>query len=276
MLPFFLFLRLYFQNKMNYALVTGGCSGIGFAYASVLAEQGYDVLIVSNKESENEIAANRLKEHYHVDVRTYAIDLARVDAAQELFDFCRREAMVVEVLVNNAGMFYFDLITQVPLARTAAMLELHITTPALLCALFGGEMKKRGKGYILNAASICAWMQFPGLAVYANSKLFLKGFTRSLASEFNDFGVNVCAVCPGAVDTDLYNLTPEIRKKCRRWGVMLSPEQVARKGVKALLKGKVWYVPGKINFLFIFLVKIAPHSFINFLKRKLKLFTKNA
>jgi short-subunit dehydrogenase len=261
---------------MDYALVTGGCSGIGFAYASVLAEKGYNILIVSNQEEENEKAAAQLRDSYHVEVHALYADLAHEKAAQQLFDTCQREGWIVEVLVNNAGMFYFDLITEQPLARTAAMVELHITTPTLLCALFGSEMKKHGKGYILNASSITAWKSFPGLAVYGTSKRYIKAFSRSLADELNDFGVKVCAVCPGAVDTALYNLSPEVRRRCRRWGVMLSPEAVARKGVKALFKGKVCYVPGCINYLFIFLFLILPHWLINFLKRKFKLFTKSA
>ena len=264
------------HKNMNYALVTGGSSGIGFAYASVLAKKGYNILIVSNQEEENEKSATQLREKFGVDVRTLFADLAHEDSAQQVFDFCQREGIQVDVLVNNAGMYYFDLITQQPLAKTAAMVQLNMTTPTLLCALFGAEMKKRGTGYILNASSITAWMEFPGLAVYGNSKRYLKGFSRSLASEFNDFGVKVCAVCPGAVDTSLYNLSPEVRRRCRRWGVMLSPEAVARKGVKALFKGRVICVPGRINYLFLFLVKLIPHWFVNFLKRKLKLFTKNA
>ena len=261
---------------MNYALVTGGCSGIGFAYASVLAEKGYNILIVSNQEEENKKAAAQLREKYAVEVHTVYADLAHEEAAQQLFDRCQSEGWQVEVLINNAGMFYFDLITQQPLARTAAMVELHVTTPTLLSTLFGGEMKKQGKGYILNASSITAWKSFPGLAVYGNSKLYIKGFSRSLATEMNDYGVKVCAVCPGAVDTSLYNLSPEVRRRCRRWGVMLSPEAVARKGVKALFKGKARCVPGRINYLFIFLFLLLPHGLINFLKRKLKLFTKSA
>lgn len=259
---------------MDYALVTGGCSGIGFAYASVLAEKGYNLIIVSNQEEANETAAVQLREKHAVDVRTLYADLSHTDSAQQVFDFCQREGCRVEVLVNNAGMFYFDMITQQPLARTNAMVQLHMATPTLLCALFGKEMKERGKGYILNASSISAWISYPGLAVYANSKLYVKGFSHSLASELNDYGVKVCAVCPGAVDTALYNLSPELRRKCRRWGIMLSPEAVARKGVKALFRGKVCYIPGGINYFFIFLTMLVPHRFVNFLKRKLKLFTK--
>lgn len=261
---------------MKYALITGGCSGIGFAYASVLAQKGYNIIMVSNQEEANIKAANILRETYDIEVRPLYVDLSHEDAAQKLYDTCQLEDWQVEVLVNNAGMFYFDLITQQPLSRTAAMVQLHITTPTILCTLFGNEMKKRGKGYILNASSITAWLSYPGLAVYANSKLYIKGFSRSLASELNDFGVKVCAVCPGAVDTALYNLPPKLRHKCLRWGIMMSPERVAHKGVKALFKGKVSYIPGNINYFFLFLTMLIPHKFVNFLKRKLKLFTKSA
>lgn len=256
---------------MNYALITGGSSGIGLAFAKQLALRSYNLILVSNREEENVKVSQELFLDFQVDIRYFTIDLAHPQAAQQTFIFCQNNNLYVEVLINNAGFFFFDTITNDNLARTDAMVQLHITTPTLLCALFGREMKKRKKGYILNVSSVTSWTPYPCIAVYAASKRYIKNFSRSIAYELNDFGVKVSAVCPSAVDTNLYNLSPFFRKRLLRWNIMYSPETLAKKSIKALFKGKVIYIPGFLNRLIIIVVSILPPPLINFIKRKAKL-----
>lgn len=254
----------------NYALVTGGSSGIGFAYASRLASEGYNIIIVSNREDLNLLSTEQIKKKYPVDICYITKDLTELQSAQEIFDFCQNNAYEVEVLVNNAGMFYFSSLVNMPIEINAKTTLLHVCTPTLLCSLFGNEMKKRNKGYILNASSICAWIPYPTVSIYGASKRYIKDLSNSLYFELGEFGVKVCAVCPGAVDTDLYNLSPELRQKLLKWGIMHSADFVAKKGINALFGGKSKCVPGKINFLFIFLVKITPDFIIKLIVKKYK------
>lgn len=253
---------------MSYALITGGSSGIGFCYAQLLAAKKFDIIIVSNQEELNQEACKRLESQFSVHIQYVTIDLASPEAAQQLFDYCQNHAWNVEVLINNAGMFFFNTLTKSTINQSNKMIQLHITTPSLLCALFGNEMKKEHHGYILNTSSLCAWTPYPTIVVYSSTKRYLKEFSRALAFELNMFGVRVCAVCPGAVDTDLYNLPVATRKKLCRWGIMQSPEQIARKGVKALFKEKKLVIPGAINYLFLFFIKIAPNFVIDIIKKK--------
>ena len=167
-------------------------------------------------------------------------------------------------------MFYFSSLVNMPLDINTKTTLLHVYTPTLLCSLFGNEMKKRKKGYILNVSSICAWIPYPTVSIYAASKRYLKDLSNAMYFELKEYGVKVCAVCPGAVDTDLYNLTPQLRKKYRRWGIMHSTDFVAKKGIKALFDGKSKYIPGKINYLFIFLAKITPDFIIKLIVKKYK------
>ena len=140
-----------------FALVTGGSSGIGFAYAQEWARKGYNILIVSNREDLNTEAQNQLQSLFPEQrILTRYQDLTSENAAQELFDWCERENLIVEVLVNNAGMFYFGAAVEKPMALSHKMTMLHSTTPADLCILFGKKMKERQCGYILNASSITA------------------------------------------------------------------------------------------------------------------------
>ena len=253
----------------TFALVTGGSSGIGFAYAVEWARKGYNIFIVSNNEDLNRDAVARLHNLFK-ELRIISLykDLSHPLAAQELFNYCKSENIEVEVLVNNAGMFYFGAAVDKPVESSATMTALHCNTPVTLCILFGNEMKRRGRGYVINASSITAFMCFPTIAVYQASKAFLYKFSKGLAFELSHYGVQVCCVCPGAVDTDLYNLPLKIRKILRSMGIMLTPEQVAKRGVKAVLRGRKVKIPGLINYVFISLCFLIPDFIINIIKKK--------
>lgn len=254
---------------MAYALVTGGSSGIGYAYADELAQKGYNILIVSNREDLNQSAQASLRQkHSDINIDVLYADLTEADAPQRLLDYCHEREFEVEVLVNNAGMFYFGAVVDHPAKLTEKMVLLHNYAPASLCALFGAEMKARHKGYILNASSITAYMDFPTIAAYEASKAFLLKFSKALSYELGHYGVKVCAVCPGAVDTDLYNLSPNLRKWLCRFGIMLKPRQVAHRGVRALFHGRKRKVPGLINHFFIFCCLLLPGFVVNLVKKK--------
>ena len=254
---------------MKYALITGGSSGIGLAYADALAARGYNTLIVSNRDDLNAEAQKTLQaKHPNTTVSTLMADLAVAGAGQQLFDYCHEHDMDIEVLVNNAGMFYFGAVVEKPIALTNKMLQLHVTTPTDLCVLFGKEMKDKEHGYILNAGSIAGFMSFPTIAAYESSKSYLVKFSRALAFELSHYGVKVCCVCPGAVDTDLYNLSSNLRKWLCRIGVMLKPHQIANRGLRALFHGRKRKIPGCINYFFLLCCFLLPGFIINMVKKK--------
>lgn len=256
-------------KKNTFALITGGSSGIGYAYAEEWARKGYNILIVSNREDLNAESERRLKAQFpEQEIKSRFQDLASPNAGQELYDFCVSENLIVEVLVNNAGMYYFGAVVENPMMRSHTMNMLHCVTPTDLCTLFGKAMKDRGKGYILNASSITAFMSVPAIAVYEASKSYLFKFTKALHTELSHYGVKVCCVCPGAVDTDLYNLPTKTRKWLRTIGIMLSPAQVAKRGVRATLHGRKVKIPGPINYFFLFMLFLVPGFVIDLVKKK--------
>lgn len=257
------------SKKDIFALITGGSSGIGYAYAEEWARKGYNILIVSNREDLNAEAQNKLQSQFpEQQIRIRYQDLALPEAAQELYDFCVSENLIIEVLVNNAGMFYFGAAVEKPATLSQKMTMLHCNTPMNLCILFGKAMKDRGNGYILNASSITAFMSFPTIAVYQATKAFLLKFSKGIHYELSHYGVNVCCVCPGAVDTDLYNLPVKLRKRLRAIGVMLSPAQIAHRGVRATLHNRKVKIPGAINYFFLLLCFLLPGFVINLVKKK--------
>jgi len=152
------------------------------------------------------------------------------------------------------------------------MLDLHVRTVTLMCHYFGGAMKKRGKGYILNMSSMSAWMPFPGITIYAASKSYLHQFSVALRDELFDSGVSVTVVCPGAVATDLYNLSDRYKRLAIRLGIMMRPETLARKALRAMFARRRRIIPGALNHLFIPLMQLLPSPLVRLIKRKSKLY----
>ena len=208
------------QRPTPLALVTGASSGIGYQYARLLAEKGYDLLLVSNEEIRIAEVARELRRQFGVRADGLCRDLSLADAADSLFEYTRQQGFEVEVLVNNAGVFFFDDLTETDSRRIERMIGLHVQTVTMLCRYFGAAMKARGKGYILNMSSMSAGMPFPGISVYAATKSYLKQFSKAIHNELYDYGVRVTAVCPGAVATDLYNLSGHYQRLGLRLGIL--------------------------------------------------------
>ena len=245
-----------------WALITGASSGIGYCYAEELASRGYPLVVVSNEEAALCKAADRLARQYGVEICPIPMDLATADAADRLYEACRERNIRIDVLVNNAGMYRFGETLDIDSGFTTKMLALHVLTPTRLCLLFGQDMRRQRHGYILNMSSVTAWLAYPGINVYGATKRYLRNFSRGLHTELRDYGVYVTAVCPGAVDTDLYNLNEKLRRRLVRSGIMLPPGKLARKAVRALFRGKAVLVPGLLNRLALPLIGLTPHGLI--------------
>ena len=260
------------QKEGAMALVTGASSGIGLAYARELARRGYDLLLVSNEQERIGTVAEELAAAFGVKTIPLCMDLARSEAARELYDYCEREKLQIGILVNNAGIFFFDDLTEVAPERIETMLLLHIRTVTLLCRYFGAAMKARGKGYILNMSSMSAGMPFPGISVYAATKSYLKQFSKAIHNELYDYGVRVTAVCPGAVATDLYNLSGHYQRLGLRLGILMKPERLACKGLRAMFARRDYILPGAVNRFFVLALYLLPVQLIYYIKEHTKLY----
>ncbi len=233
----------------GYALVTGGSSGIGECYAYRLAEAGWGVIIVSNRHDENSRVVKAITSRYGVEAKMLTIDLTESDAAEQVYSWCKGWGIRVDILVNNAGMLLFSQLENSEPSQLEKIIALHCTTPTKLCRLFGGDMARRGSGRILLMSSVSAWMPYPTISHYAATKVYLKNLGQALWYEMRRRGVSVTTVFPSAVDTPLYKLDEKIRKRLLRFGVMLKADEVARKALRAMFKGRRRFIPGLLTKL---------------------------
>ena len=229
---------------MKYALITGASSGIGREYARELAAQGWNLIIVSNREEDTVLVAEELSAQYGVAVEPLYADLTENDSAEKIYERTKALGAEVEVLINNAGMLLFSTLCKTSAEPLERIIALHCTTPTKLCRLFADDMCKRGRGHILIMSSITAWTPYPTISHYAATKAYLHSFAQSLWYEMRDKGVSVTAVYPSAVDTPFYDLDDKMRRLLLRCGVMLSAESVARKALRAMFRGRRRCLPG--------------------------------
>ena len=248
---------------MKMAVITGGSSGVGLEFSREFASRGYALALVSNRDGDLADAKQSLEREFRVPVHTLCADLSDVGIAEKILAWCDSIGLQVEVLVNNAGMFFMEYLSPENLGKAETMMGLHVFTPTRLCILFGARMKDRGKGYILNMSSMTARIPAPGIAVYSASKAYLKSFGRSFSYEMRPYGVRVTTVCPAAIDTGLYPLGTRLRKTLRRLGIIRSPHWLARRAVKALFRGRRTISPGLTNALVPALVAILPPRMID-------------
>lgn len=172
------------------------------------------------------------------------------------------------MLINNAGIFSFLDILRTPAERIERIILLHDLTNTQLCRLYAADMARRGRGgHILNMSSYSLWMPFPGLSLYSASKAYLRAFSVAFAKEVRDEGIRVTAVCPAGVATDLYGLTPRWQRIGLRLGVLISADSCARRGLRALWRGRRTIVPDWWNRIWIPLCKLLPMQAIRPLRR---------
>lgn len=254
-----------------YALITGASSGCGYEYARVMAQKGYDLLIVSNEETIHD-KAQLLRQDYGVEVVSLVRNLGVQEAAKELYEYCQNHQLEVEVLINNAGVYHDRDFLDDSEAFNQLIFNLHMHTPAMLMYHFGQDMVKHGKGYILNMCSITADIAVQRLGSYGATKAFLQHFTRSVHIELKQKGVYVTNMTPGAINTGLYNIRPWLTKMGLVLGYIVQPDYLARRGVKAMMKGRAKVsVPEVWNTILLFFVALIPTCLLR-LVRKLNIF----
>lgn len=276
-------MKVKFKGFENYALVTGAASGMGRLYTQRLALMGYNIVAVDiNAESlaqtrdiVEKLVGSSLQE-YVGNFRFMDIvqDLSTMDAADRIWERTQAEGCVVEVLVNNAGLMFCNGIAETSERKLQMVMMVHMNTPLMLCRKYVNGMKERGCGYILNISSLAAWMDWPAIGMYGNTKRFVKDYSRELRIECQKTGVSVTNAYFGAVDTPLVPLRDDLRKLARGLTVMIRPEKAVDKALSATFRRRKGTMPGFVNWLFWPFIVILPEWLLGWIYRKAKKYLK--
>lgn len=252
------------------ALVTGATSGMGLEYCRQLAAMGHNVVMVSNQADLLSTLPPALSAEFGVAAIGRYQDLAAADAADELFRWCRSQHLEIDILISNAGSFFFHELTPEYHAKADLMLQLHAHTPTRLCMLFGEEMKRRGSGFIIIVSSLAADLPFPGITVYNATKAYLKNFAKSLYFEMRPYGVGVTSVIPGAIATPLYGLKPSLMELGVKAGIIMRPAWLVRRALRGMFHHRRVVRPGASNYYMPPMLRLLPSSIEAKLWRRLK------
>ena len=207
------------------ALITGASSGIGKATALAFAKAGIDVALVSRSQEKLEAVASAAFET-GVKAKAYPLDLAQIEQVKEKISAIAADFGPIDILVNNAGMGYTGSLSETPLSDWLQVMNLNLTS-VFQCSLgILPMMRDRGKGTIINVASVAGQQPFPNWGAYSVSKAGLIALSKTLAAEERVHGIRVTVICPGAVNTGLWD-TQTVHLDFDR-SAMLTPEIVAQ------------------------------------------------
>lgn len=244
--------RVFMQNislEGSVAVVTGSGRGIGLSIARQLAKAGATIALVDINQSLVEAAAAGLNEEFGQLANAFVADLTDADQVKELFENIYAKLGKVDILVNNAGITRDSLMLRMKESEWDAVINTNLRSAFLCTKAVVKAMMKQRHGKIINISSVVGIMGNPGQANYCASKAGLIGFTKSLARELGSRGVNVNAVAPGYIQTDMTEKLPESAKEAMLNQVPLNrpgqPEDVS-KAVFFLASPLADYLTGQV------------------------------
>jgi uncharacterized protein len=245
------------------ALVTGASSGIGAEIARQLAQRGLGVTLAARREERLRELADELSSEHSIRAETVSCDVSDIDDRKRMKKDLEERGLAVEVLVNNAGYGSGGKFIELDGDKEAAMIRTNVEAVVALTHAYLPEMVERGRGAVLNLASLIAFQPVPFQATYGASKAAVLSFTEAIHEELRGTGVTVTAICPGPVRTEFGEVggfggaddkIPDF--------VWLEADKVAEEAVEGLEKGDRVVVPGALNQLAAYAGHYMPRSLL--------------
>jgi short-subunit dehydrogenase len=242
------------------ALITGASSGIGYELSKLFAADGTNLVLVARNEQRLSEIASDLAQTYGVRVTVVAKDLSDPASPGEIAAALQAQSIGVDILVNNAGFGTYGPFAEIDWAEELRMLHVNVVSLTHLTKLFLPGMIERRSGRILNVGSTGSFAPGPLMAAYCATKAYVLSLSEAISEEVRGTGVTVTALCPGVTRTGFQARAKVEHTQLVSDGMAMSARQVAEIGYKALLRGQAIVVPGFLNQLMAFAVRLTPRS----------------
>ncbi len=223
------------------ALITGGTSGIGLAFARGLAVRGCGLVLVGRNEERLARTARELKLNYGADVETLGADLARKEGVEAVAARLASADSPISVFVNNAGHGLHHKLATTDIGPLTNAIDVMGTAPVVLGAAAGAAMKERGEGTIVTTASVSGLVP---MGLYSALKSLVRTWSLSLGFELQGTGVHVVTFMPGWVHTELHERSGITTSNIPGF-LWISAERAVRECLEGAEAGKTYIVPSK-------------------------------
>lgn len=251
------------NKEKTFVLITGASAGIGWELAHVFARHGHNLVLTARSAEKLRSLADDLKSRHGILVQVIVQDLSGPGSPDRIFREIQNQKISIDILVNNAGFGTYGFFAKTNLEKELEMIRLNISALTHLTKLFLPGMLERKSGKILNVASTAAFQPGPVMAVYYASKAYVLSFSEALAAELSGTGVSVTALCPGPTESE-FQKAAGINGQNLLFNQMtvMKARKVAETGYSGLLKGKRIIIPGFLNRLLPFFVRLSPRSLV--------------
>jgi len=237
------------------ALITGASAGIGTEFATRLAEQHYDLVLVARRRDRLAEIASKQRALHGIRVEVIDADLSPPGTVDAIVAEVARLGITVDMLVNNAGFGTHGRFESLSPERERDEVAVNVASLVALTHAFLPAMLERGRGGVINVASTAAFQPVPYMAVYGATKAFVRSFSEALHEEVRGRGVRVLALCPGPTATEFFDRAVAIAP-----GPIRTAREVVTTALAAYDAGKPVAIDGPSNKIMIALSGLIPRT----------------
>jgi short-subunit dehydrogenase len=257
-------------NTNPFALIAGGSKGIGFAIAEALAKRKFNLVLIARHKDSLVAAKNKLESAYKVQVEILQYDLSLAESATEIATWVTVNNIPVKMLCNVAGFGGSEDFLQLPLDSLRSMVDLNISSCMALSLTLLPVLEKNAPSYILNVGSMAGFAPIPVKNMYSATKSAVVFFSYSLRYQLKEKNISVSVLCPGPVYTKP-EIEADTKKKLGWFGNQMSvkPKRVGEIAVRKTLNEKMLIIPGTLNKVVAFVIRVLPRRWVVALYDKL-------
>jgi len=243
------------SSERKLAVVTGASSGIGAAFAEVLAARGMDLIIIARRQDRLETLSRKMHDETGANVQVLVADLTDQEALAAVESTLA--ATQIELLVNCAGFGTYEDFHKIDPDRIKREFTLDLIVPAALSRAVIPNMLARGRGDILNVSSMAGFIPIPRHATYCAAKAGLIRLTEALHGELAGTGVGVYVVCPGPVPTEFFEVSGYKLEEVPQY-LMQSVNECVDRALRARDRSRVLTIPHGFIRLFVATLRLLP------------------